>query len=420
MNMQGLSLEQAPPYRIPLLFYIVGAVYLLGFSIAVLLYAPHIDNRYYLQAIAVTHIMTLGFFTHIIFGTLFQMMPVIISEAYKNVNLNAQILLIVLNIGILGFLGYFLFNIESSAYVSIVLLSGSFIYFALYSLGTVLRTEDKNEVVKSFIAVFLFLIIGALFGALAFLQHMGMLGALKFGDIHFTVMIFGVVFMLFAAVVYKIIPMFYVTQEYPSSVKNGLFLVLSLILLSIVFATLFEYVTALKIFKTLLGILIIGFSVLTVNLLRKRKRARSDITVNLFYFSSVNLAIGGLLWIITVLFDLQADLIFGVVLGLGFVFALINGMIYKIVPFLTWFHLSSKYIYEAEMGEVIKAKMIRIQYYVFMASYGFFMAALLFKPLIVAAAGLFFVSSSLLLYNIVHGYNYYSRIIKKAPDYGTK
>ena len=95
-------------------------------------------------------------------------------------------------------------------------------------------------------------------------------------------------------------------------------------------------------------------------------------------------------------------------------------MLYKIVPFLTWFHLSSSFVYEAEMGEVIGAKMMKTQVYLFAAGYLLFLFALLWKPFVVIAAVPLVFSSSLLLYNIISGYNYHSKMIKKAIGYGQR
>ena len=92
MQMQGLSLDQAPPYKTPLYYYMIGITYLIGFSISLFFYTASIDNRFYYEAIAITHVLTLGFFTHVMFGTLFQMNPVIIAMMIATpINKNALI-----------------------------------------------------------------------------------------------------------------------------------------------------------------------------------------------------------------------------------------------------------------------------------------------------------------------------------------
>jgi hypothetical protein len=416
--MNGLSLDQAPPYKIPLIFYMVATSYLLLFSVILAFYGLHVSDRYLHEAIAITHIVTLGFFMNIIFGTLFQMMPVIIGEAYGDVAFRAKVLLVLLNIGIISFLGYFLFDISALAYWSALFLGSSVITFGLYSLFTIIKTKEKNAVVRSFMTSFLFIIIGALLGVVALLEQEGVVGAYRFGDLHVLVMVFGVVFMLFSAVVFKIIPMFYVTKEYPIWIKNGLHVSVILVLFSLAFTMFLEIELLEKLLKTVLGILILSFAFYTIKLLKNRKRARSDLSVNFFYFASCNLAFGGLLWILSIFFNLQSDFLLGTLFGLGFIYSLINGMLYKIIPFLTWFHLSSKFVFEAEMGAVMQPKIMKIQFYLFIASYFTLIFAFMLKPFVVIFAVLFFISSLLLFYNILSGYLYHTKLIRKVVEHG--
>ena len=415
--MYGLSLEQAPPYKVPLLYYMTGAVYLLLFSIALLLFGLKIENRFYYEAIAITHILTLGFFTHIMFGTLFQMVPVIIGVAYAKVELQAKMILLFLNLGTLSFIISLLSSIKIFMHTAMLFLGFSVIYFALYSIITIIKTKDKNPTVRTFITALIFLALGAVFGILALLQLSGISNNMRFGELHFGIMIFGWVFMLFSGVAYKILPMFYVAREYPLFIKNYFYIIISFSLLSYYFSMIYTFDAGMMISKIVLSSLAFVFAVTTVRILKNRKRARSDITVKLFYFANTNLALGSLLWIICILFGLELDFLLGITIGIGFIYALINGMLYKIVPFLTWFHLSSKSVFDAEMSEVIKIKMMKIQFYIFTLAYACFILALVYRPFVFAAAVLFFISATLLLYNIVSGYLYHSEMIKKAVVY---
>jgi len=410
MNMQGLSLEQAPPYNIPLFYYMIATFYLLLFSVSLLIYGQDIDNRFYYESIAITHILTLGFFTHVMFGSLFQMVPVIIGESFTNVTFRAKLILLGLNIGIINFLFFFLLNIRIFMHIAMLFLSITLLYFAIYSFTTIYKTVDKNQTVKTFLVALLFLAFGTIFGIFSLLVHGAYLQESKFGDIHFGIMIYGWIFLLLSGVAYKVIPMFYVAKEYPLFVKNYFFIIISVLLIGIIFTTLYQFDLLLNIFKIMLAVLSTSFALITVNILKNRKRKRVDTTVNLWYFSMFNLALASLLWIAAILFHLELGFSFGVLYGLGFIYALINGMFYKIVPFLTWFHLSSAFVFEAEMSQVIQAKMMKIQFYIFTASYLFFILALFYKPFVIAGATLFFLSSSLLFYNIINGYRYYNNI----------
>jgi len=408
MNMQGLSLDQAPPYKTPLFYYMIGVFYLILFSISLLIYGQTTEDRFYYESIAITHILTLGFFTHIMFGSLFQMVPVIIGESYKNVAFRAKIILISLNIGIVSFVVSFLLDIKIFMHIAMLFLVATLLYFSIYSFVTIYKTVDKNQTVKTFLTALVFLAMGAIFGLFSLLVHGGYIEDSKFGDIHFTFMIFGWIFLLLSGVAYKVIPMFYVAKEYPIFVKNYFYIITSVLLIAIAFTTAYHFNLVLNALKILLAILSSSFALITINILKNRKRKRVDTTVNLWYFSMLNLFIASIMWIVSIGFNLELGFSFGVVFGLGFIYALINGMLYKIVPFLTWFHLSSAFIFDAEMSQVIKAKMMKIQFYIFVGSYIFFILALFYQPFLFVGATLFFASSSLLLYNIINGYKYHN------------
>lgn len=412
MQMQGLSLDQAPPYKTPLFYYIIGTIYLIIFSISLLIFNKTLENRFYYEAIAITHMLTLGFFTHVMFGTLFQMIPIIIGEAYQQVEFRARLILIFLNIGIISFLVSFLLGIKVFMHISMLSLSLAFIFFASYSFLTIYKTIDKNPTVKTFLVSFMFLFIGTLYGLLSILQHGGSLGDTRFGDIHFSIMIFGWIFMLFSGVAYKVIPMFYVAKEYPAFIKNYFYMIISFILLAMIVAISYELKFILQALQITLAILSIIFALSTIKILKNRRRKRVDTTVNLWYFSMSNLGLGSSIWIVSIIFNLELGFSLAIIFGLGFIYALINGMLYKIVPFLTWFHLSSIFIYDAEMSQVIQAKMMKIQFYIFAGSYLFFILAIFYKPIVLIGIILFFISSSLLLYNLISGFRYHNVLSK--------
>ena len=418
--MFGLTLDQAPPYKIPLFYYMIATFYLLLLSGVLLFYATHINTRYDASAIAITHLLTLGFVLHAMFGTLFQMVPVIIGEAYKRVGLWANILLVTLNLGIISFIFSFLLLTDFLNILAAVLLLFSLLVFSLYSLVTIARAKDKNASVKTILTSLLFLAVGTVLGALSLLQYSGNYNGVWLGDIHLKVMLFGWVFLLYSGVIYKILPMFYVAREYPLWVKNGLYIAISTLLMLLFLSTIYELTSVKMIINILLATLLGSFALLTLFILKRRKRARLDVTVNFFYFANGNLFLGCVLCIASIIFGFNIDFLLALVFGLGFVYAIVNAMLYKIIPFLTWFHLSSSCVYEAEMGEVMKIKRMKIQFYIFTMSYAFFLMSVFFRPLIIVAALLFFLSSLFLFKNIIEGFLYYKKMIKKTPQYNSQ
>ena len=67
-----------------------------------------------------------------------------------------------------------------------------------------------------------------------------------------------------------------------------------------------------------------------------------------------------------------------VLFGLGFAVSIINGMIYKIIPFLTWFHLNSQGVFNIPtMRDMIPSQATKIQFYLHISSVVLFFIGLL-------------------------------------------
>jgi len=152
---QGLTLEQAPPYTIPIKFYLTATLYLIALSIIILIYGLHVSSRYDCEMIAITHLFTIGFITHVMFGSLFQMLPVMLGGT---------------------------------------LLVLTFCYFCFLSLKTVFSSEEINTLVQNFAASFVALFLAVIFGFSALLGYFGFVDTIKYGNIHIAFMLFGWVF----------------------------------------------------------------------------------------------------------------------------------------------------------------------------------------------------------------------------------
>ncbi|WP_151899568.1 hypothetical protein [Sulfurimonas hydrogeniphila] len=410
---QGLSLEQAPPYAIPIKFYLSGAFYLILLSVAIAIYGFSIGSRFDYEVIALTHLLTLGFITHVMFGSLFQMLPVMLATPYTNVIKNATIIHIALNAGILSFVVGFLTNTPLLLYLAGAVLSGTFFYFAILSFKTVLLSQEKNTLVQNFAASFIALFAAALFGALALLGHFGFVDTLRYGNTHIAFMLFGWVFLLIVSVSYKIIPMFFVAKEFPIFLQKRLYPAQLVFLLLFAYAQLQEKMLLLTLTQILLCVPVIIFALLSIQILRKRKRARKDASIQLWYFAMGNAVLASLLFTGANILHVNLSFAIGFFTLFGAVYALINAMLYKIIPFLTWFHLSSNMVFDAEMGDVIPKKKMNIQINLYYLTYFFFLCTVLSPAFIIPSATLFLFSSLLLLLNILKAQKYYNEYMKK-------
>lgn len=92
--------------------------------------------------------------------------------------------------------------------------------------------------------------------------------------------------------------------------------------------------------------------------------------------SMASLLAGTLLWLTTLVIPALAyappvELLLGILLILGFAVAVINGMLYKIVPFLAWFHLQAHLFQRAKvptMKQFLPDARIHRQFWAYLAA----------------------------------------------------
>jgi len=95
-------------------------------------------------------------------------------------------------------------------------------------------------------------------------------------------------------------------------------------------------------------------------------------------------------------------LLLGVLFIGGFAISVVNGMLYKIVPFLAWFHLQAQLQAKAgtipNMKQMIDERWMRMQFYLHLAACLLLVAAVFSTTAFAMAAGVFLALSALLLW----------------------
>jgi len=106
-----------------------------------------------------------------------------------------------------------------------------------------------------------------------------------------------------------------------------------------------------------------------------------------------------------------------VIFGFGFLYSLLQGMMYKIIPFLAWFHLSSSgHMVIPTMREMISEDFIKLQFFIFCSSLFFFVIAdFLDDIFLYVGALMFIVSNILLIINCTIAVRKFNKISKTNP-----
>ncbi len=413
---QGLSLDQAPPISVPFRFFITAPLFgiLLGL---VFFFFPTdlIINRYSPVAIGVIHLFTLGILSMIIFGAMQQMMPVLAGAVIKKPVLFANVVHTSLTLGTLCFSSSFIFEIKPLLHLGVTFLAIAFLTFFAVSTYLIFKVKFLTSTVNAMKLFTLAGMITSLLGIFLAYSHISN----NIGDWHYNFVYLHILFGLFGfatilvmGVSFQVIPMFYVALDFPKYVQNKipLFVIALLIAFGMfLFLNLDTYIL-----KLLFSIFFVLFCIHGLNSLNKRRRPVFDVTLWYWKLSLSFLLVSMLNWLFV---PQDSYFLLAVMFGIGFLYSLLQGMVYKIIPFLAWFHLNSKgYMIIPTMREMINEDMIKLHFFIYVASVFFFLISpFLSNFFVVIAALLFIISNILFLMNCITGASKYSQIIKTNP-----
>lgn len=415
MFSQGLSLEQAPPVSVPFRFFLTAPIF--GILIGLMfLFSDFqtISNQYSHEAIAVTHLFTLGMLSMIIFGAMQQMMPVLAGAVIKKTKLFATIVHSFLLLGTLFLSGFFLFNIKSFLYIAVLFLSISFLTFSIYSIKLLFQVKFLTSTVKAMrlfsLCSFITLILGV-FIASSHINDNISGNHFIFVNAHIIFGAIGFAMILIMGVSFQIIPMFYVALDFPKVIQDKAPIIVFLLLCFFVLFLLFSI--DLFLLKTLLVIVLFSFALFGIKSLNNRKRPIFDVTLWYWKLSFLSLIVSLFIWLSDAV---QSNYILMIIFSLGFLLSLLQGMVYKIIPFLSWFHLTSKgYFSVPTMREFIDEKYIKINFYLHFVAILLFIISFYINSLINLAAIVFIFSNIIFLINCSFAISKYNDILKTDP-----
>jgi len=426
----GLTLEQAPPISVPLRFFLTAPLFGLAAAMLLIISGPEIlSGRWMPQIMALTHLMTLGFITMIMAGALLQMMPVVIGSPVWRPRLTSIVLHALLCLGVIALTGGFWFDHAGLMRLALLLLAVALIFFVV-----VMGLSLAQSRVRSSSASGIRLAVVALTIALAFGLRIGAEHVWQFQDyvahswsnIHMLWALIGWVGLLIFSIAYEVIPMFQLTPAYPDWMQRWLiktmFVVLSLWTGAYLLAMPGWLLT---LFGMGMAAVFVCFAITTLYLQKNRRRRRSSVTMEFWRIGMLALLAAVVVWISgQFLPQLAAWSGYGLLLGIlymvGFVVSAISGMLYKIVPFLIWFHLQSRHISQSGLptvNEIIPENRARQQMFVHLSALLLLLLAVIWPQWFVYPAGLLTAASFLLLaVNLIRACRMYSRTLASLAD----
>ena len=349
-----LSFDQSPPLSAPVRFFLTAPLYLvLAGLLAAFEGEALLASRWTPVALAMTHLLTLGFMLQVMLGALIQILPVLAGANLPRPLLVAGLLHPVLNLGTLLLVAGFLLGSALAMQLAAWLLSlavGIFLLPAAWALFGVPSTSPCIRALKLSL-VALLVTVGLGVYLLLGLANGWALPVRDLTNLHAAWGLGGWGGILLAGVAYVVVPMFQLTPGYPARPAWGfpLAILLALLLWSLSLLTPFGALSNLVNYlgQILLAVSTAAFLWQTIQLQRLRRRARGDATLYYWRLGLGASLLAVVLFVLNVLLpDMldQApwDLIIGIGVVLGGFCAFIIGMLYKIIPFLLWLNLQNQ------------------------------------------------------------------------------
>ena len=336
-----LSFEHTPPLSLPLRFFLSAPLFALLAGAVVLWQGPDaFASRWSPAALAATHLITLGVLSMTMIGALLQILPVVAGVAIACPRLSANVMHALLCSGAVLLAGAFYWSVPLLFKLALPLLVLALVWLltacasGLWRAPRTAAAATLSGIRMALGALLPTLILGAALAA-------GLAWALPvplflLTDLHVLWGLFGWIGLLLIGVALQVIPMFQITPLYPAWITRGLSRFVLLLLIADSIARI-EGHWLQAVFEALLLAACGAFALVTLTLLARRKRPAPDATTLFWRTAMASLLACAALWFAPL--DATArPLILGILFLLGFAYSAVIGMLYKILPFLLWYH----------------------------------------------------------------------------------
>ena len=347
-GMRGLSLDQAPPLAIPMSFFLTAPLALCaaGGVVAAAGTTP-LASRYAPAAAAAVHLGTLGYLVMVMFGALYQMLPVVAGAPVPGVRLAHGVhALLVAGAATL----VFALTTGRPFALAAALLVAAFAGFLVPAAIAAARARVQLDTVPGMRLVLPALVLVLGLGVEMSLARAGLHAVPHLPHrllAHVGLGLVAWVGGLIVAVSWQVVPMFYLTDPFPRWVRRASLVLLGSTTLGVLAATLAGGALPWIAAALLPGALAVWalHPVVTLALIVRRRRRRVGESVR-FWFAALAAApfvlaagVGAF-----VSGDPRLPVLFGWLALVGWASLIVHGMLTRIVPFLVWFHRYSKQV----------------------------------------------------------------------------
>ncbi len=360
----GLSTQNAPSPSVVLPHFVYGALMFLASAVVMLIAAPQLILPYHLNAhmLTLTHTMVLGFVSMIIFGSLYQLIPVVM-EVKLHSEILAKITFYLFGSGLLILVvSFWEANFGPQQNWLWFEISGTLILIAifLFAINTLISAgkTERKDIGNLFIVtgiVYLTLTVSlAILMIINFAVPFIPVSILDLLKMHLNLGLIGWFLFLVIGVASKLMPMFLIIHKLPEHLLKYAYYLLNLGLIMIVNSFYFYPKPWLIGLSALFIFAGVGLF-LYFNYYAFKHRFRKNLDIGMVLSKAAFIILAFLLVLsifavgspdFTASFQFRIDIALIMTLVFGFLTALILGQTYKTLPFIIWLQK-----YQAKVGK---------------------------------------------------------------------
>jgi len=410
-DQNGLSLDQAPPIRVVFNLFLIGSIFGMLSACVVLYFGVEILDPSSTGAVVMTHILSIGVMLFFMLGALFQMLPVIAGVTITSPTQKANWIQYIAIAGLLSLLlgftvgGSWLFVLAS------ILLGGVVLHTSTMMILRLIQLKNHTASSRGMLVALISLMLTAMMAIYMTATLAGLLDGYFYAAIkeaHYSYGLFGWIALLIISISFQTIEMFYVTPPYPQGMSRYL---PSFILIILSVTTLFGFVKLSEAWimtDMLIALALIVYASLTLLRIAQRKRPLADATVWFWRFGMGSLIVSMLSLIVNSFLHIEVLSQVMMILFVSFALSILFAMFYKIVPFLTWFHLNSQGYFSAPMmHEIIHPKTAKKHLWIHIATIVSYLLSITIEPMILLSALLTMLSFGWVAYQVIKATNLY-------------
>ena len=344
-----LSFDQGPPISAPIRFFLTAPLFAICAGCLLLWAGPDLfASRWTPAALALTHLITVGFMMQVMLGAMQQLLPVMAGANIRRPLLVATVVHAAITVGGILLVLAFLTSKPVLFGAAVALLGGGIGSFLLAAFFALRGVVASSPVVRGMRLGLVGLCVTVGIGLLNAVSMGWSLGVPleQLANVHLGWGFVAWGCAMLGAVGFVAVPMFQQTPPYPTWFGRGY----AAAAIGIVALWTVAELAGLKQSAAVLAVGVVmvaaSFALITLQLQRRGKQTKLNAVQLLWRVAMVSALLACALWLLTRVSDTVAEwqswpLLFGALLLFGGFMSVILGMLYKIVPFLVWLHLQN-------------------------------------------------------------------------------